>query len=155
MPKHLWSTAALLVMVFLAFGSVSGDKSSERNKPDGGAQSDAGGSVEIVKVRVEPFRSATGFDTVMIYVDWKNTGSRPVRVVDAKITAFDAAGNEIEVMPVADYTIYAVFNDRPGVAPGETYIEPQGEGFIAPKTPGVMPTRASAKITKVSERGME
>lgn len=155
MRRHLWSTAALLVMVFFAFGSVGGDKSSEPNKPDRGAQNDGGGSIEIVNVRVEPYRTANGFDTVMIYVDWKNTGSRPVRVVDAKINAFDAAGNAVEVMPVRDYTIYAVFNDRPGITPGETYIEPQGEGFVAPKPTGGMPTRATARITKVSDRGIE
>ena len=46
MRRHLWSTVAVLVMVFFAFGSVSGNKSSTQNVPDGGTRKDAdvGGS---------------------------------------------------------------------------------------------------------------
>ena len=78
-----------------------------------------------------------------------------MRIVDAKIIAFDVAGSSVDVMSMLDYTIYAAFNDRPGIAPGETYIEPQGEGYIVPSANGVLPTRATAIITKVSERGIE
>ena len=39
-------------------------------------QAQVGGraSIEILGVRVAPFRSATGLSMAMIYVDWKNTG---------------------------------------------------------------------------------
>jgi tetratricopeptide (TPR) repeat protein len=108
-------------------------------------------SVEVVKVRLEPFRTATGSDTKMVYVDWKNTGNRPVRAVSAKLKVYDDAGNEIASYP--SYPVYASSNDSSGVAPGESYVKPKGEGFALGKIPGKTPTRVTAEITKVEETG--
>ena len=136
----LASLSAVWVVMVLACGGGSG----------GGRL-----SVEVVDTRLEPVRTAEGLDTKMVYIDWKNTGNRPVRAVYAKVYGFDEQGNEVDVMPVPSYSIYAVFNGDPGIAPGETYHEPKGEGlFVPPKLPK-MPTRVSVTITKVEEKGME
>jgi hypothetical protein len=88
-------------------------------------------SVEIVKVRVQPFRTAQGKGTRMVCVDWKNTGNRAIRRVTATTRGFDAEDNEVEVMPVSDYDICVTAgNDRPGIALGETYYEPNDEGHV-------------------------
>ena len=112
-------------------------------------------SVEIVKVRVVPFRTANGIDTVMVCVDWKNTGTRTVRAVDAKLTGYDNKDKEVEILSLPDYTIYAVFSDSKGVAPGETYTVPEGRGFIVLENREKKPIRATATITKVDEHGIK
>ena len=112
-------------------------------------------SVEIVKVRVEPFRTANGIDTVMVCVDWKNTGTRTVRAVDAKLIGYDIQDKEVEILSLPDYTIYAVFSDSNGIAPGETYTVPKGRGFIVLENRERKPIRATATITKVDEQGIK
>lgn len=110
-------------------------------------------AVELVQARLEPFRTAAGDDTQIVGVDWKNTGNRPVRAVHANIKAFDAQGRELYSAP--NYTIYAVFNDRPGVAPGETYTKPKGEGHVLPPLLPRPATRVTVEITKAEEKGLD
>jgi len=110
-------------------------------------------SVDLVNTRVEPFRTAQGLDTKMVYVDWKNTGNRPVRAVYANIKAFDRQGREL--YSASDYTIYAVFDNKPGIAPTETYSEPNGEGHILPTRLPMPAIRVTVEITRAKEKGLE
>lgn len=84
----------------------------------------------------------------MLSVDWKNTGSAPVRVVHADIKAFDASGNMVYSAP--DYTIYVTSDQAPGIAPGTTYTEPNGEGHILISETGAPVVSAEAVITRFS-----
>jgi hypothetical protein len=107
--------------------------------------------VEVVNIRLEPFRAATGVETKMVHTDWKNPGDRTVRSVFANINAFD--DNDKELYSAKNYCIYATSNDAAGVAPGDTYTAPNDAGHVLPKTPGVIPTRVTVVITRVEEKG--
>jgi hypothetical protein len=108
-------------------------------------------AVEITKVRLVPFRTATGMDTTMVCVDWKNTGTRPVRALSAKIVCVDKGGREVYSVP--DYYIYAVVaNDRPGIGPGQAYIEPSDEGHIIPPLDSLQVVRVNVSVVRVEER---
>lgn len=87
-------------------------------------------SALLLEVREGPFRTAAGHDTTMVYADWKNTGNRPIRAVYATIKVLDSQGRELYAP--SDYAVYAVASDKPGIAPGETYVEPKGEGHVLP-----------------------
>lgn len=140
------------VALLILFGLFSWGKN---RTPSAGTEQRRPGkpSAEVVNVQLVPFSSPAGFDTQHVAIDWKNTGDRPVRTVRANIKAFNSQGEV--VYSVSDYTIYAVFDDRPGVAPGETHIKPAGQGFALPPDAGAKAVRATAEITRVEEKGME
>ncbi len=113
-------------------------------------------SVEILKVRLEPFRTAQGANTHMVCVDWKNTGNRPVRALSVKMRGYDKDDREMEIMPVSDYYIYATAgNDRPGIAPGETYHEPNDEGHVIAPDLDRRVVRVNVKVVRVEEKVAE
>ena len=88
----------------------------------------------------------------MVLVDWKNTGSTPIRVVKADIVAYDASGAEL-ASGTKDYTIYAASNSQSGIVAGETYAEPSGEGFVLVSTPAqVAPADKSRCKNHLGER---
>ena len=123
-------------------------------------------SVTIVSVRLVPFIIPQGAlparRTQMVLVDWTNTGNTPVRAVEANITLRGASGNALRDPfrgnTTTNMCIYAIGDDNPGVSPGTTYQEPEGEGFvIIPGLPGMQDdtlraTSATVTITKVSEK---
>jgi len=123
-------------------------------------------SVTIVSVRLVPFIIPQGAlparRTQMVLVDWTNTGNTPVRAVEADITLRGASGNALRDPfrgnTTTNMCIYAIGDDNPGVSPGTTYQEPEGEGFvIIPGLPGMQDdtlraTSATVTITKVSEK---
>jgi hypothetical protein len=105
-------------------------------------------SVEIVKARLEPFRTPDGTNTRLVCVDFKNTGNRPVRVVDGDIKVFDP---QEKLLFSVNYTLYAESDQHPGIAPGETHVRPPGRGFILPPMlRGAI--RVEVTITKVKEQ---
>lgn len=115
------------------------------------------GSVEIVRVRAVPYVTAQGAQAQMVLVDWKNTGSTTIREVFADITAYDAGGNKLD-SGAQDYCIYAVFSSDPGISPGETYTEPEDEGYVLVNAPDITGFSAAAKvevrITRASDGGI-
>ena len=113
-------------------------------------------SVEIVKIRIEPFRTVQGLNTSMVCVDWKNTGNRTIRGLTAKITALDSRGNVTDVFPDFELYIYAAAsNDRPGILPGDTFINPNDEGRIIPPLLKDRVARVEVKIVKIEETVIE
>lgn len=109
-------------------------------------------SVEIVELHIVPFRTADGVNTRIVQVDWKNTGNRPVRALWGKFTAFDGQKKQTDAFPKFDLCFYAVVaNDRPGVAPGATYIAPAGEGKIILPLDNERVMSVNVKITKIEE----
>lgn len=113
-----------------------------------GAKADA----VVTDVKIRQIDNPSNRRIQVVQVAWRNTGGKSVRIVDADIVAFDALGN---VIHRANYTIYAVSGDNPGVAPGETHVPESGVGYSLPGwvglpayTPAV---RAEAAITYVSE----
>jgi hypothetical protein len=111
--------------------------------------------IEIIEVKLLPIvNAANGKNAQQIVVTWKNTGSVPIRIVKANMAAC-GKGNAL-LFEVKDYTVFATFQDRPGIAPGEVCsVEP---GFILPGyegMPGYEPAEfATAELTYVSE-GMD
>jgi len=106
----------------------------------------------LVRARLVPFRTAQGLAAQMVIVDWKNTGNTPIRAVHATMTPYDAAGRPL-TNGAKDYTIYATFtNESPGIAPGETYVEPEDEGFVL--TPGAG-NREAVRVDVTITRAME
>jgi hypothetical protein len=87
----------------------------------------------------------------MAVVDWKNTGDVPIRAVFAAITPYTADGHRIP-NGATDYCIYAT--SGPGIAPGETYVEPNDEGFVLIVAPGVFSAaaRVDVRISRALER---
>ena len=107
---------------------------------------------EIVQARVVPFTTADRHAVHMVLIDWKKTGTPPVRIVHASITIYDANGNVFDRAP--DYTIYSVSNSDPGIAPGETYREPTAEGYMVLNVlSNPAPVHLEAVITEVSSEG--
>jgi hypothetical protein len=86
----------------------------------------------------------------MVLVDWKNTGTAVIRAVDADIIPYDARGNRLEGGR-KDKPIYAVPNSSPGIASGEIYREPNGEGLILDPEFADATRRVDIKITTVVE----
>lgn len=90
----------------------------------------------------------------MMIVTLKNTGSTPIRAVDADITWRDSSGN---VLGTHNYTIFAESNSAPGIVPGSTWTTRKGEGFTIPYGAGIGEKAKSVKveITKVLEFSLE
>jgi len=113
-------------------------------------------SVELVAVRLRPFRTVQGQQTTMVCVDWKNTGNRPVRWLTANITAYDDRDREVDAIPLSDVGIYAApSNAAPGVAPGETYATPDDQGRMIPPLLNPRVKRVVVEIVRVEEKGPE
>lgn len=103
-------------------------------------------SAKIINARLVPPRSpATGRLMQRVVTTWKNTGTTPVRVIEARFIFRDAAGR---VLDTHDYTLYASFGDS--VPPGATYTTPAGDGFLYPglkRAAGVEITIRSVKLS--------
>jgi hypothetical protein len=83
----------------------------------------------------------------------QNTGNRPVRALSVKMQGYDKDDREVEIMPMSDYYIYATAgNDRPGIAPGETYHEPNDVGHVIAPILDRRVVRVNVKVVKVEEK---
>ena len=84
----------------------------------------------------------------MVMIDWKNCNSEPVYAAYANIVPFDADGQELG-SGVKDYPVF--FSETPAsfVNAGETYIEPEGEGFVLLSNAFGKATRVDVEITKL------
>ncbi len=117
---------------------------------------EVGPAAKIVRVRLVPYTTPDEFRTQMLLVDWRNTGTTTIRAVDADITAYDATGNKLRLWNgnyTINYTVYAVGDSSPGIAPGRVYTEPLGEGFALPLIDSPEAAKAEVKITEVVESG--
>ena len=97
---------------------------------------------------------ANGRTMQMLMVTLKNSGSTPIRVVDADITWRDASGT---IIGTRNYTIFAESDSSPGISPGNSWTTRKGDGFLLLNPVGLDGTTAKAKsvkveITKVLER---
>lgn len=107
-----------------------------------------GGTISAAKtnVRLEPWTNPDGKQLKMVYFDWKNTGTTPIRALHANMTFYDAQGAVVD--KVKNYTIYVAPGNDKGIAPGESYFEPKGEGFAAVDLPGNSPiVRVEGDVT--------
>lgn len=150
--KTIVSVLSLAVFCFLATGSTGGSSSSSSSggSSSSGSSSSSGGSgsAVVVNSRLVPFTTAQGQQAQMVLVDWRNTGSTPIRVVHADIVPYDSSGNKLD-SGAPDYTIYAVSSSSSGIAPGSTYSEPDGEGFVVVSSSPA--ARVEVQITRVAE----
>lgn len=106
----------------------------------------------LLSARLAPIKTADGKPTVEVLAEWKNTGDAPIRVVKADITAYDAEGTPVGGTPANNYTI-AALSARQAVAPGKTYKDPSGEGFMIVPMPGEKKaTRVKVEITDVAAK---
>ncbi len=115
-----------------------------------------GPAAKVVRVRLVPYTTPDGHRTQMLLVDWRNTGTTTIRAVDADITAYDGIGNMLQLFGdsgTINYTIYAVADSSAGIAPGELYVEPLGQGFVLPSVGALEAVRVEVKITEVVESG--
>ncbi len=107
---------------------------------------------EVTGVRIVPFTTAQGKSTQMVLVDWKNTGTAPLSAVFADITAYDAGGNKLPTS-TTQKCVFAVFKDDERIQPGDSYISPDGEGFILLPSPvHTSASRATATIVGASDK---
>jgi hypothetical protein len=103
----------------------------------------------VRRVRLTPWVTPNGVQAQMVLIDWANMGSSPIRAAYAEITAYDANGRVLD-SSVEDYCIYAVDGRSRGILPGETYLEPEGNGFVLISTDmtAAPPVRVEARITR-------
>lgn len=83
----------------------------------------------VQNVRLIPWRTANGKAAQMVLTDWQNTGTLPIKSVYAEITAYDATGRVLD-SGAPDYCIFAVEREAPAIQPGQSYHEPDDDGFI-------------------------
>ena len=112
--------------------------------------------VELLEAKLAPFKNAAnGKMGQEVLTKWKNTGESTVRVVDAEIKSLNADGSTRDSF---NYTLYAEFDDSPGVLPGETHVTEAGRGFKLPGFegfPGYSPAASvNIRITKVAEKSV-
>ena len=100
---------------------------------------------EKVNVRLEPWTNPKGKQIKMLYIDWKNVGNTPIRVLSADMTFYDANGNVVD--SIQDCAIYACWKGESGIAPGESYIVPTGKGFFV-HDPTISTAKAEIKTPK-------
>jgi len=104
----------------------------DRHKPPANSRT----SAVVLEARVVPFQSPTpNVGRIQeVITTWKNTGTTPIRAIEAKFTFRNAAQ---QIIGTNDYTLYAEFDSAPGVLPGATYTTPAGQGFkFSPKLRG-------------------
>ncbi len=130
--------------------SNSTDFVPQRPAPKKSNTPEVSSKVEVTKmaVRIVPWKSAAnGKRMQMVMVTWKNTGTVPIALVEAEITAFNAQGETLS-SSVAEYTIYAAEKVADRIQPGKTYTDPEGEGFILiPDLDGVLAKTVEVRIT--------
>lgn len=114
---------------------------------------EVGPAAKVVRVRIVPYTTPSGARTQMVLVDWRNAGTTTIRAVDADITPYDANGNALQFSARTDKPIYAVSDSDPGIAPGKTYVEPLGRGYIIGGVGEAEAVRVEVKITEVVESG--
>lgn len=107
---------------------------------------------EITQTRLVPFVTAQGKSLQMVLIDWKNTGGEPIKEVYADISAYDERGNLLS-SSAKDYCIFAVESDSKAIKTGETYTEPDGEGFVLIPLPpeNAKVKRVTATLTRLSK----
>ena len=107
------------------------------------------GSAEVTSSRLVPFKSsASKYPLQMVMTTWKNTEMTPIRAIEAEFTFRDKNNRVIETV---EYTLYAASDSDAGVAPGETYTTPRGEGFVF-INPTVKAESVEVRILSVSDR---
>lgn len=114
-----------------------------------------GTRARVLSSKLVDFVSPTnGRKMQMVIVTLKNTGSTPVRGVQATIISRDASG---KIVTRENFSIFAEFDSSPGIAPGQTWTTPKGEGYILPNYGvGTRAKKAEVRITEVLEHaGME
>lgn len=128
-PVPRWPFIVAGVVVLAIIGNLLPDEPLPQPSNDSPPQQPAPvTSAKILRAKLVPFRSPTTGRTIQrVVTTWKNTGTTPVRVIEARFIFYDAAGRVLESH---DYTLYASFGA--GVPPGATYATPAGEGFIYP-----------------------
>ncbi len=131
-----------LALILIAVSSLS-------PKPN---EATANSSAELLESRLVLFRNAAnGKMGQEVLATWKNNGTTPVRVVDAQITSINDDGTTRDTF---NFTLYAEFDNRPGVAPGATYTTEPGRGFKLPGFDGLAGYSPVAsirvRITKVA-----
>ena len=110
----------------------------------------------VPKSAINPAIVAEGREMAELRITWKNTGSTNIHGVKADIELLDNQGQVIEKMKywvyVADgWTIPGEKpspNASPGIAPGETYTDPPGQGFLLTTT-GLAIVPTNARVTSL------
>lgn len=86
---------------------------------------------EVVAARLIPFELASnGAAAQMVLIDWKNTSNRAIAAAWAEITPFDEQGKKLEGGSPEQCVFSYEDNNMEKIEPGETYIEPDGLGFV-------------------------
>ncbi|MBB5038639.1 DUF4339 domain-containing protein [Prosthecobacter dejongeii] len=119
----------------------------------------AGVKIKLVKARASTWTRDDGEEFIMVYLDWKNIGEKPIHAVKATIRSKDEDGQIMDFLSVlSPYYIY-VSEDAKGILPGETYTEPKGRGYNLGKVETLKKFRfktADARLEKAyGQRGLE
>lgn len=106
-------------------------------------------SAQKTNVRVEAWTNPQGQRQQMVYVDWKNTGTTPIRFVVADLSFYNASGSMMGGF--GKCVVYTAPAGDAGIAAGATYVEPQGEGYAIELPSGGPVASAQAEIKTVQE----
>lgn len=143
--KPTEALVGLIVLAVLIYGCTSWFPSRFGSAPARVASGTT--SAAVRNSELQWFRNqGNGKEMQMLIVILENTGSTPVRVVDADITARDSAGR---ILGQWNYTLYAAFDMQPGIPPGSTNTTPAGEGFFLPIGYPGLPGYVEAKTVDV------
>lgn len=106
-------------------------------------------AAQKTNARVEAWTNPQGQRQQMVYVDWKNTGSTPIRFVVADLSFYNASGSIVGGF--GKCVVYSVTTSEAGIAAGTTYVEPQGQGYAIELPSGAPVASAQADIKTVQE----
>lgn len=86
---------------------------------------------EVVATRIIPYKlPSNGASGQMVLIDWKNTSTRAIAAAWAEITPLDENRERLEGGSPEHCVFSYEDNNMKKIEPGETYIEPDGLGFI-------------------------
>jgi hypothetical protein len=103
---------------------------------------------EVVRVRLVPYTNPQGRILQMLLIDWKNTGTLPIGLVNATVTFFDADGQQLD--EIRNWSVYATHDQKKAIKPGQAYEALPGDGFVFMTPDGAKAATANAVLTKVA-----
>lgn len=147
----IYSLPALvpLLLMHSCVKALNSPPSSSTSRSSTSRSSSTEAQATLVGSRLVATTTGSGQPAKMVMVDWRNTGSVPIRSVFADIVAYDANGARLQ-SGAPDYCVFVVDNASPGVQPGQVHYA-TGPGFLLMPVWGD-PVRCSVRITRATER---
>ncbi len=92
--------------------------------------SDAILTADVLNARISDFVLPNGKKAKVVLIDWVNTGNRAIAAIWVNITLQNHSGVEVPGGATHKCVFSIESNGMQKIQPGDTYIEPEQEGFI-------------------------